>query len=72
MWLLFDFGEYSVLGIQGWFLVFRVFVNNAVGVGFFDQEAVGYRLPGGYTVELIWGYFYMWLLFDFGEYSVFC
>ena len=31
-------------------------------VGFF----VGYRLPGGYTVECFWVDFYMWLLFDFG------
>ena len=26
---------------------------------------VGYRLPGGYTVEWFWVDFYMWLLFDF-------
>ena len=27
---------------------------------------VGYRLPGGYTVEWFWGDFYMWGRFDFG------
>ena len=34
-------------------------------LGFWGIDAVGYRLPGGYTVEWFWGYFYMWLLFDF-------
>ena len=34
--------------------------------GLLGIDAVGYRLPGGYTVEWFWGDFYMWLLFDFG------
>ena len=47
---------------MGWSFGFLVL---GLDFRFLGIDAVGYRLPGGYTVELVWGDFYMWLLFDF-------
>ena len=53
---------------SAWFWVFNLdagFVD--LGLEFWFRAGVldfgvGYRLPGGYTVEWFWGDFYMWLL----------
>ena len=61
--------------------VFRFWVGFLIWVGvlilgwsfgFLGIDAVGSRLPGGYTVEWFWVIFYMWLLFDLVVLCVFC